>query len=164
VVRETPRSVLHPSFGGPPADAQRAGQTLGLRVELIEVRGPGDLEAAFKTARQKKASAVLLAQSPVFYGNRDRAAAAALEARMPTMAGYGEQVRAGLLMSYGNDIDAIYQRTAYYVDRLLKGSRASELPVEQVATFKLAVNQRTARALGITIPQSVMVRADEVIR
>jgi putative ABC transport system substrate-binding protein len=126
--------------------------------------GPLDLEAAFKTARQKKAGAVLLAQSPVFYGNRARVAAAALEARMPTMVGYGEQVRAGLLMSYGNDIDAIYQRAAYYVDRLLKGSRVSELPVERVATFKLTVNQKTAKALGITIPQSVMVRADEVIR
>ena len=143
---------------------QRAAQTLELGLNLIEVRGPEDLQTAFKTARQRKAGAVLLMQSPVFYVNRDRVAALSLEARMPTVAAYGEQVHAGFLMSYGRDLDDIYKRAAYYVDRLLKGAKASELPVEQVAKFKLTVNLRTAKALGITVSQSVLSRADEVIR
>lgn len=154
----------NPLFGGQPAEVQRAGQALGLRVDLIEVRGPEELQAAFGAARQKKAGAVLLMQSPVFYVNRDRLAALALDAGMPTIAAYGEQVRAGFLMSYGTDIDGIYKRAAYFVDRLLKGAKASELPVEQVAIFKLAINQKTAKALGVTVSPSVLSRADEVIR
>lgn len=93
-----------------------------------------------------------------------RVAALSLDARLPAVAGYGEQVHAGFLMSYGTDIDDIYKRAAYFVDRLLKGAKASELPVEQVAKFKLAVNLSTAKALGITVSQSVLSRADEVIR
>lgn len=154
----------NPSFGGQPAEVQRAAQTLGLRVDLIEVSGSEELQTGFRTAKQRKAGAVLLMQSPVFYVNRDQVARLALDARLPTVAAYGEQVRAGFLMSYGTDIDEIYKRAAYYVDRLLKGAKASELPVEQVAKFKLAVNLRTAKALGVTVSQSVLSRADEVIR
>jgi putative ABC transport system substrate-binding protein len=153
-----------PTFGGQPAEVQRAAQILGLRVDLIEVRGPEELQAAFRTARQRKAGAVLLIQSPIFYVNRDRVAVLSLDAHIPAVAGYGEQVHAGFLMSYGSDLDDIYKRAAYFVDRLLKGVKASELPVEQVAKFKLAVNLRTAKALGITVSQSVLSRADEVIR
>lgn len=153
-----------PSFGGQPGEVQRAARALGLRVDLIEVRGPDELQTAFRTAKQRKAGAVLLMQSPIFYVNRERVAALSLDERLPAVAGYGEQVHAGFLMSYGTDIDDIYKRAAYFVDRLLKGAKASELPVEQVAKFKLAVNLRIAKALGITVSQSVQSRADEVIR
>jgi putative ABC transport system substrate-binding protein len=153
-----------PTFPRALDDIQRAAQALGLRISIIEVRAPQDLEPAFKSARQKKAGAVLTMQSPVFYVNRERIAALGLSTGIPVVAGYGEQVRAGFLLSYGVDLDDIYRRAAYFVDRLLKGAKPAELPVEQVSKLKLAVNQKTARALGLTVPESVLQRADEVIR
>jgi putative tryptophan/tyrosine transport system substrate-binding protein len=153
-----------PSFRGQPVEVQHAGQALGLRVDLIEVRSSEELQTAFRTAKQKRAGTVLLTSAPIFYVQRDRVAALGLGARMPTVAASGEQVRAGCLMAYGIDIDELYKRAAYYVDRLLKGAKASELPVERIAKFKLTVNLRTAKALGVTVPQSVLFRADEVIR
>jgi putative ABC transport system substrate-binding protein len=153
-----------PSFSGQLGDVQRAAQRLGLRVDAIEVRRAEDLEQAFKTAKQNKVGAVLFMQSPIFYVSRDRIAALALDARLAAVAGYGEQVRAGFFLSYGADVDEIYKRAAYYVDRLLKGARAGDLPVEQVSKLKLAVNQKTAQALGVKIPESILLRADEVVR
>jgi len=153
-----------PAFGGQPAEVQRAGQTLGLRVDVIEVRGPEELEAAFRAARQKKAGAVLLMAAPIFYVQRERIASLAIEAHIPVVAASGEQVHAGFLMSYGIDLDEVYKRAGYYVDRLLKGAKASELPVEQVARLKLSINLKTARTLGVTVPQAVLFRADEVVQ
>jgi putative ABC transport system substrate-binding protein len=100
----------------------------------------------------------------MFYVHRTRVAALALHETLPTMSMINQAVEAGALMSYGQDLAEVWKRTAYYVDRLLKGAKPSELPVEQVSTLRLAVNLKTARALRITIPESILVRADEVIR
>ena len=151
-------------FGSPNAELKRAAQSLSMKLELIELRGPSDLEGAFKSARRKKAGAVLLLISPISYVHRARIATLALEARLPTMSAFNQIVEAGGLISYGADVFDNWKRTAYYVDRLLKGAKPGDLPVEQVSKFKLAVNLKTAKALGITIPESILLRADEVVR
>jgi putative ABC transport system substrate-binding protein len=153
-----------PSFPRDPVDVQRAAHALGLRISAIKVRSAQELDEAFKSAKQKKVGAVLTMQSPVFYVNRERIASMGISAGIPVVAGYGEQVRAGFLLSYGMDVDDVFRRAAYYVDRLLKGAKAADLPVEQVSTLKLAVNQKTARALNLKIPESILLRADEVVR
>ena len=144
------------------SDLQRAAQSLGMRLELVEVRKPQELENAFKAAKRKKAGAVLLVWSPTFYVHRAQVAALALETRLPTIAAFA--VENGALISYGADNSETFRRAAYYVDRLLKGVKPSDLPVEQMSKLKLAVNLKTAKALGLTIPQSILLRADEVIR
>jgi putative ABC transport system substrate-binding protein len=145
-------------------ELKRVAQTLDIRLEFVEVRGPEDLEPAFKAARHKKVGAVMLLTSPIFYLERDRVASLALGARLPTLAALDPIVEAGGLMSYGPDTLDTFGRAAYYVDRLLKGATPAELPVEQVSKIKLMVNLKTAKALGITIPESILLRADEVIR
>ena len=151
-------------FGSPSDELERAAQSLGLRLDLIEVRGPSDLEAAFKAAKRNKAGAVLLRASPIFYVHRTRVASLATDAKLPTVAFLQQFVEAGGLLSYGADIPNSFRRAAYYVDRLLKGAKPSDLPVEQVSKLILAVNLKTAKALGLTIPESILIRADEVIR
>ncbi|HTS54722.1 MAG TPA: ABC transporter substrate-binding protein [Burkholderiales bacterium] len=158
-------AVFWDAFGRRSLDElQRTAPSLAVRIEPIEIRGPDDLDSAFKTAKRKKAGAVMLLWSPVIYVNRERVAALALDARLPTIFPFVPAVRAGALMSYGTDAADIYRRTAYYVDRLLKGAKPAELPVEQVSKFKLAVNLKTAKALGVRLPESILLRADEVIR
>ena len=104
---------------------------------------------------------MLLMWSPMFYLNGDRIAALAIEYKLPVVSGLLE---VGAFMSYGSDRIETQRRSCYYADRLLKGAKPSELPVEEVSTLKLAVNLRTARALGISIPDSILERADEVVR
>jgi len=102
--------------------------------------------------------------STAFYAQRASIAELALESRMPVTGYAHELTRAGGLISYGPDLLDAYRRIAYFIDRLLKGAKPSDLPVEQSTDFKLVVNLRTARALGLTIPESILLRADEVIR
>jgi putative ABC transport system substrate-binding protein len=138
----------------------------GLNLQLIEVCAPYDFQAAFKAARGKKAEAVMVLFSPVFYSApwRSRLATAALAVRLPTIFQDRDNVEAGGLISYGGDVANTWGRAAYFVDRILKGAKPQDLPVEQVAKFKLAVNLKTAKALGLTIPESILLRADEVVR
>ena len=147
-----------------PSEVQSAAQSLHMSIELVEVRKAQDLETAFRTAKRKKVEAVMVLTSPTFYIHRAKVAALALGARLPTVSAYDYAAAAGALMSYGTDSSGNWKRSAYYVDRLLKGAKPSELPVEQVSKLKLAVNLKTAKALGITIPESILLRADEVIR
>jgi len=153
-----------PAFGAQHDELQRAAQSLGLQLEFIEIRSPQDLDAAFERAKRKKTRAVMLMRSSILYVQRARVASLALDARLPTVSSLNSAVEAGALMSYGPDLSGTYRRAAYFVDRLLKGAKARDLPVEQVSDLKLAINLRTARALGITIPESILLRADEVIR
>jgi putative ABC transport system substrate-binding protein len=154
-----------PAFGNRFVDElQRAGDLLRVQLQLIEVRGPEGIEPAFKTARKNKAGAVMLMWSPLFYIHRARVAGLALEAALPSVTDQDLITEAGCLLSYGSNAYFAFERAAYYVDRLLKGERAADLPVEQLSKLKLVVNLKTAKALGITIPNSIMVRADEVIR
>ena len=145
-------------------DVQRAAQSLGVKIQLIEVRGPQELEPAFKDAKRKKAGAVMLLWSPVFYVHDTQIAALGLDTKLPTVSALNTDVKAGTFISYGADAVDNFRRAAYFIDRLLKGAKASELPIEQPTKFKLVVNLKTAKALGITVPQSILLQADEVIR
>ena len=141
-------------------------RSAGLELQLVEVRPPYDFRAAFKAAKAKKAAAVMVLFSPVFYSLpwRPRLAQAALAARLPTIFQDSDNVKAGGLISYGTDVADDWGRAAYFVDRLLKGAKPQDLPVERVSNFKLVINLKTAKALGLTVPQSILLRADEVIQ
>ena len=143
---------------------ESAGRALGLTLDFIEVKGADDLERAYKVAVAQKAEALLILWSPVFYVNRYRVGALALQEKLPTMTELTVVVRAGGLLSYGSARYYNWERAAYFIDRLLKGARAADIPVERRARFNLVVNLKTADALGIEIPESVLLRADEVIQ
>ena len=158
-------AVFWDAFGRRELDeVEPAARSLGLQVTLVELRAPYNFKSAFKIAKKHKANAVVLLFSSEFYVARAQIAASALELGVPTAAGSSQYTEAGGLLSYGPEGVDAYHRVAYFVDRILKGAKPSELPVEQSATFRLVVNQKTADALGLTIPQSVLLRADEVIR
>ena len=141
-----------------------AARALKLRLDLIEIRDASDLDGAFKSAKARKAGAVLMNFSPVFWVNRTRIAAIAIEAGMPTITDMQLLAHSGCLLAYGSDGAHNWERGAYFIDRLLKGADAAELPVERLSKLTLVVNLNTAKALGITIPQLILLRADEVIR
>jgi putative ABC transport system substrate-binding protein len=147
-------------------ELEPAARSAGLNLQLIEVRAPYDFQAAFKAAKTKKAGAVMVLFSPVFWSSpwRARLAQAALAARLPTIFQDPDNVEAGGLISYGIDVAHTWGRAAYFVDRVLKGTKPQDLPVEQVSNFKLVINLKTAKALGLTIPESILLRADELIR
>jgi putative ABC transport system substrate-binding protein len=145
-------------------ELKRAARSLGVRLELVELRGSEDLDQAFKTAKRSSVSAVMLPWSPIVYVHRAQIAALALESKLPTLSAINQSVEAGALISYGTEGMDSFRRAAYYVDRLLKGAKPQDLPVEQVSKLKLAVNLKTARALGINIPDSILLRADEILR
>ena len=158
-------AVLWDNFGQRQLeDLQRAAELLHVQLKRIQIQGAENLAAAFKGARRKKAGAVYLTWSPVFYVHRIRLAALALDSGLATIADLDVEAQAGCLLSYGSGAYDSFVRSAYFIDRLLKGAKASDLPVEQISTLKLVVNLKTANALGITIPQSILLRADEVIR
>lgn len=145
-------------------EVERAARALGIQVEFQELRAPEDLMAAFRTAKKRGAGAVITLYAPTFYVNRARVAEAALENRLPVTGYAHELTRTGGLITYGTDVSDNYYRIAYFIDRILKGSKPGDLPVEESAKFQLVVNLKTAKVLGITIPQSILLRADEVIR
>ena len=143
---------------------QEAARSLRIQVQSIQLRNPYDFKAAFRSAKQKEADAVVVLFSPVFYRERTQIAALALEVGLPTMNQEESWVTAGGFISYGPTIADTFGRAAYFVDRLLKGAKASDLPVEQASDFKLTVNLKTAKALHLTVPESIVLRADGVIR
>jgi len=145
-------------------ELQQAAHSIGVNLQSIELRAPYDFQAAFRAVKQKKADAIVVLFSPVFYQERARIAALALKAGLPTMNQEESWVAAGGLISYGPTIADTFGRAAYFVDRLLKGAKPSDLPVEQATSFKLTINLRTAKALRLSIPESIVLRADEVIR
>jgi len=158
-------AVLWDNFGQRQLqELRRAAALLNVQLEPIQIQGPDNLAAAFKGARRKKAGAVYLTWSPVFYVHRAQVATRALESGLATITDVDVEVEAGCLLSYGSRTYESIVRAGYFVDRLLKGAKASDLPVEQISMLRLVVNLKTAKALGITIPQSILLRADEVIR
>ncbi len=157
-------ALFDPAFGTGRVDALRqTARALGMELDPIALRHPNSLEAGFQAAQARKAQAVLLTWSPMFYVHRVRIAKLALQVRLPTVSDLDTLTSAGCLLSYGSEGYYPFARAAYYVDRLLKGAKASDLPVEQISKLKLAVNLKTAKALRIAIPQSILLRADEVI-
>jgi putative ABC transport system substrate-binding protein len=158
-------AVLWDAFGKRQLDElQNAARALNIRLDLIEVVDANGLDEAFKSAKARKAGAVIMNFSPVFWINRTRIAALALEAGLPTISDMQILAHNGCLLAYGSDGMYNWERAAYFVDRLLKGANAAELPVEQLSKLTLVVNLRTAKTLGINIPETILLRADEVIR
>ena len=145
------------------ASVEARARAIGVAVEMVETRPPYDLEAAFAVIARSRPDGVLSLPSPVFFRERARLASLALRHRLPLMDGR-DAPRAGAFMGFGADLAEIYRRAADYVDKILKGAKPADLPIEQSTKFELIVNFRTARELGITIPQTVVLRADEVIR
>ena len=158
-------AVFWDSFSGRQLDElDPAARSLGMQLQLVELQAPYNFKTAFKTVNQKKAGAVMMLFSPEFYMQRSLIAALALKNRLPTVFQNQEYVEDGGLLSYGPSRADTFGRAAYFIDRLLKGAKPRDLPVEQADTFKLTVNLKTAKALGITLPQSILLRADKVIR
>jgi putative ABC transport system substrate-binding protein len=144
--------------------AEVAARALGVLLQVVEVRGPGDFDKAFAAATRAHAGALTVLPSAMLFGERRRLVDLAARHRLPAMYGYREFVDDGGLMAYGANIADLYRRAATYVDKILKGAKPGELPVEQPTTFELVINLKTARALGLTIPQALLQRADEVIQ
>ena len=163
-------AVLWDSTGpAPPADpygrkaTEEAGRSLGLKLQILAVRGPSDFPEVFESAVKAGAEAVVVLPSPILARHRKSLVELAAKHRLPAMYQASEFADAGGLMAYGPSNAALYHRAAYYVDRLLKGAKPADLPVEQPTTFELVINLKTARALGLTIPPSLLLRADQVI-
>ena len=141
-----------------------AARALGLRLQFLEARGPDELEGAFAAMTRSALGALFVPADIIFVRHAQRLADLAAKHRLPAMYGFREHVEAGGLMSYAASFAVIFRRAATFVDKILKGAKAGDLPVEQPTKFELVINLKTAKTLGITIPQSVLVRADEVIQ
>jgi putative ABC transport system substrate-binding protein len=141
-----------------------AAQSLGLQLQLLPARGPDEFDGAFAAMTKERAEGLLVVAESLFVVHRARLADLAVRTRLPTMHGLRENVEAGGLMSYGPNAVASWRRAAVFVDRILKGAKPADLPVEQPTKFELIINLKTAKALGLTIPPAVLARADEVIQ
>jgi putative tryptophan/tyrosine transport system substrate-binding protein len=144
-------------------ETQTAGRTLGIEVQSLEVRGPDDLDSAFAAARRQHPHALIAVEDPLTGTYRKRIADFAVTEQLPSLHGLREDVKAGALISYGASLADLLRRAAGYVDKILKGARPADLPVQQPTTFELVINLGTARALGIDVPPTLLARADEVI-
>ena len=140
-----------------------AARSLGVGLQLVEARGPSEFDSAFAAIAKARVGALLVVGDTIFYLHRVRLANLAAKSRLPAVHGYRENVEAGGLMFYGVNLADNYRRAATVVDRILKGTKPADLPVEQPTKFELVINLRTAKALGLTIPQSVLGRADQII-
>jgi putative ABC transport system substrate-binding protein len=144
--------------------AEVAARALGVRLQFVEARGPADFDRAFSDMTRARAGALTLLPSNMFLRERKRIVDLAAKNRLPAVYTLREYVDAGGLMSYGSNFADMFRRAATYVDKILKGGKPGDLPVEQPTKFELVINLKTAKALGLTIPQSVLARADEVIQ
>jgi len=155
---------LNPSYGPVLKELEAAAPTLGVTLQRLEVRAPADLAGAFEAAIRQRAGALIAPSDPLVV-NRPRVVAdLALKYRLPTTMDTKEFVEVGGVFSLGPDLVESYRRAAGHVDKVLKGAKPADLPMEQPTKFDLAVNLKTARTLGLTIPQSVLLQATQVIR
>ena len=168
VVPGLQRLAIFANIGYPAAvlemgEARATAKMLGLDVTTLEVRRAADIIPVFDTLRDRTPQALYVAADPLVTANRIRINILALAARLPTMHGFRELAEAGGLMSYGPSFLDLHRRAAEYVDRILKGAKPADLPVEQPTKFDLVINLTTAKALGLTVPSTVLARATEVI-
>ena len=143
--------------------AETAARERGWKLLSLEIRDAGDIEGVFRAATDGRAGALLVSASGLVWPRRRRVAELAVRSRLPAMYELRPYVEAGGLISYGADIIEIWRRAAYFVDKILKGAKPADLPVEQPTKFELVINLKTAKSIGLTIPQSVLLRADEII-
>jgi putative ABC transport system substrate-binding protein len=144
-------------------ETQTAGQTLGIEIQSVEVRGSDHFDGAFEAARRLRPDAFIVVEDPLTVSHRKLIANFAASSRLPAIYGLKEFVEAGGLMSYGADLADSYRRVAGYVDKIFKGAKPADLPVQQPTKFELVINLKTAKALGLTFPITLLGRADEVI-
>jgi putative ABC transport system substrate-binding protein len=144
-------------------ETQAAGRTLGVEIQSLEVRGPDDFDRAFETARQQRPHALITVEDPLTGAYRKSIADFTTMQRLPSLHGLREFVTAGGLMSYGANLVDLRRLAAGYVDRILRGARPADLPVQQPTRFELVINLKTAKALGLDIPLQLQQLADEVI-
>jgi putative ABC transport system substrate-binding protein len=145
-------------------EADSDARVWGVELQILEARGPNELDRAFAAMTRERIGALLVLGDPLFFQHRTRIADLAAKRRLPAMAWMREFVEAGGLMAYGASIPDLFRRAATYVDKILEGAKPADLPVEQPTKFELVINLKTAKTLGLTIPQSVLMRADEVLR
>jgi putative ABC transport system substrate-binding protein len=144
--------------------AEVAARALGVRLQVVEARGPADIDRAFSQMTRARAGALTVLTTPMLLAERRRLVDLAAKHRLPAVYTSREFVDAGGLMSYGANVADLLRRAATYVDKILKGAKPADLPVEQPTKFELVINLKTAKALGLTIPQSLLGRADEIIQ
>lgn len=142
--------------------AEVAATSLGLQLQLVGAQNPRELDTGF--AAMTKVGAVFYPGSTMQFAHRARIAEHALKSRLPSMCGTREYVEAGCLMTYAASFTDLYRRAAYFVVKILQGAKPADLPVEQPTMFELTINLKTAKALGLKIPRSLLIRADEVIQ
>jgi putative ABC transport system substrate-binding protein len=144
-------------------ETQAAGRTLGIEVQSLEVRSPDDFDSAFEAVRQQRSDALITVEDPLTGAYQKRIVDFAAIDRLPSLYGYRESVLAGGLISYGAHFADLFRRAAGYVDKILKGVKPADLPVQQPTKFELVINLGTAKALGLDLPPTLLTRADEVI-
>lgn len=152
-----------PSHGPGLKAVEARGQALGLRLQPLAVRRAAELDGIFGAVVHERAGGVLVLSTPLFIGEAPRLAELAVRHRLPTVFGPREHAEAGGLLSYGPDRTDLYLRAAGYVDKILRGARPADLPVQQATKFELVVNLGTARAIGLTLPPALLLRADQLI-
>ncbi len=145
-------------------ETERAARALGVQLHPVEVREPYPFDEAFATMAEAHADALIMQPSPQFFTRRTQIVDLAVKMRLPGIFEGREFVEAGGLMAYGNSVPAVFYRAATYVDKILKGAKPTDLPVEQPTKYELVINLKTAKALGLTIPPTVLFQADEVIQ
>jgi len=144
-------------------ETEESARALKVQLLPLEVRGPDDLPGAFKNAVQQRAEAISIASTPLVFQQRTRIAELAIKHRLPIVSTWRYFAEAGGLLTYGPSLPDQFRRAAYYVDRILRGAKPGELPIEQPTKFELIINLKTAKSLGLTIPPSLLARADQVI-
>jgi putative tryptophan/tyrosine transport system substrate-binding protein len=144
-------------------ETQAAGRTLGIEVQSLEMRGPGDFDGAFAAARRQHPAALIAVEDPLTIAYLKRIADFAVAEQLPSLFGLRGYVEVGGLISYGANLDDLHRRAAAYVDKILEGATPANLPVQQPTKFEMVINLKTAKALGLTVPDKLLARADEVI-
>ncbi len=145
-------------------EAEAAARALGVQLQLVEARAPDEIDRAFAGVAKERMRALLVLNDPVFTAQRKQIADLSAKHRLPTVSGTREYTEVGGLMAYGPSFPDMYRRAAYYVDRILKGTKPADLPVEQPMKFEFSINLKAAKQIGLTIPPNVLARADKVIR
>jgi len=143
--------------------AEVAARRLGVRLQIVEARGPGDIDRAFSDMTKERTDALTLLGGRMLFEERGRVVKLAAKKRLPAVYGLKEYVDVGGLMAYGPNVQELFRRAATYVDKILRGAKPADLPVEQPTKFELVINLKTAKALGLTIAPSLLARADQVI-
>jgi len=144
--------------------AEDAARALGVQLQVLKARTPSEIEAAFAAMSSQRAGSVLVMRDALFFAQQTQIVALAAKSRLPAVYGFREQAEAGGLMAYGASTSQLFRRAATYVDKILKGDKPADLPVEQPTKFELVINLKTAKMLGLTIPPSLLGQADQVIQ